>query len=82
MNYIKKYYEKIQAGEIVTSKRVAKVYKQLCEDIDNPGKYIFDEKKAMRPIKFIEKFCRQSKGEWEGKNINIAETINLGENNG
>lgn len=71
MNYIKKYYEKIQAGEIVTSKRVAKVYKQLCEDIDNPGKYIFDEKKAMRPIKFIEKFCRQSKGEWAGKNIKL-----------
>ena len=41
------------------------------KSLDYKTSYIFDEKKAMRPIKFIEKFCRQSKGEWAGKNIKL-----------
>ena len=71
MNYIKKYYEEICAGKIAVNKRIEKAYKKLCEDIENPGKYVFNEKKALRPIKFIESFCRQSKGEWAGKPIKL-----------
>ena len=38
----------------------------------NPdSRYIFDEKKAVRPIKFIEKFCKHSKGEWAGKSVKL-----------
>lgn len=70
-NYIKEYYEKIVKGDIVTSKRVKAVYKGLVYDIENPGKYHFDEKKALRPIEFIERFCKQSKGEWSGKPIKL-----------
>ena len=33
---------------------------------DHP-KYVFDEAKANRPIKFIESFCKHSKGELAGK---------------
>lgn len=70
-NYIKEYYEKILSGEIVTSKRVQEVYKRLVYDIDNPKEYHFDEKKALRPIEFIERFCKQSKGEWSGKPVKL-----------
>lgn len=71
MNYIKEYFNKIEAGEIVTSKRVYNVYKKLVHDIDNPDTFIFDEEKANRPIEFIERFCKHSKGEWAGKPIKL-----------
>lgn len=71
MNYIKEYFNKIEAGEIVTSKRVYNVYKKLVHDIDHPDAFIFDEEKANRPIEFIERFCKHSKGEWAGKPIKL-----------
>ena len=71
MNWIKEYADKIEAGEIVTSKRVRKVYARLVYDMDNPGKYRFDETKANRPIEFIERFCKHSKGEWAGQPVRL-----------
>ncbi len=72
MNYILKYLKAIENGEIIVSKRVYKVYKKLENDIKNPnGRYIFDEKKAVRPIEFIERFCKHSKGEWAGKPVKL-----------
>lgn len=70
-NPIKEYYEKIAKGEIVTSRRVREVYKKLVYDIDNPNKYHYDHLKAQRPIDFIQRFCKQSKGEWSGKPIKL-----------
>lgn len=66
-NYIEQYYKAIENGEIVTSKRVKKQYQKLIQDMEHHDKYIFDEAKAMRPIQFIENFCRHSKGELAGK---------------
>ncbi len=72
MNYILEYLKAIENGEIITSKRVYKVYKKLADNMKNPdSRYIFDEKKAVRPIKFIEKFCKHSKGEWAGKSVKL-----------
>lgn len=71
MNYIKEYFNKIEAGEIVTSKRVYNVYKKLVYNIDHPSNFIFDEEKANRPIEFISRFCANSKGEWAGKPITL-----------
>ncbi|MBD3950028.1 terminase large subunit [Tuanshanicoccus lijuaniae] len=70
MNAVVAYAKAIECGEIVTSRRVAKVYKNLKERIVNPsGKFIFDEVKAKRAIDFIEKFCKHSKGKWAGKPV-------------
>ena len=66
-NFIEQYYQAIENGEIVTSKRVKKQYQKLVQDMEHHDKYIFDEDKAMRPIQFIEQFCRHSKGELAGK---------------
>lgn len=69
MNYILEYLKAIENGEIIISKRV---YNKLADDMKNPdSKYIFDEKKAARPIEFIEKFCKNSKGEWAGKPVKL-----------
>lgn len=70
-NWVKEYYRKIEKGEIITSKRVHKIYKQLVEDIDNPGAYTFDNDRANRPIEFIERFCKHSKGEWAGQPVKL-----------
>lgn len=69
MNYIIEYFEKIKAGEYVVSNRVYKQYEKMVNDIYNSNKYIFDEERALRPIKFIETFCKHSKGEWAGKPV-------------
>lgn len=64
MNYIREYNDKIQSGEIITSRRVKEVYARLVKDMDNPDcPYYFDEKTANRPIEFTETFCKQSQGE-------------------
>lgn len=71
MNYIVEYFAAIKTGKCVVSKRVYKQYEKLVNDINNPDKYIFDESKADKPIKFIETFCKHSKGEWAGKPVKL-----------
>lgn len=71
MNYILQYWEAIESGKVLVSKRVRKQYQKLVDEIRNPGKYLFDEEKANRPIQFIETFCKHSKGEWAGKPLKL-----------
>ena len=72
MNYIEQYVKEIRAGRCIVSRRVRKVYEQLAADIKEPrGDYIFDERRANRPIEFIERYCRHSKGEWAGKPVKL-----------
>lgn len=66
-NYIIEYWQEIEKGNIVVSKRIYKQYQKLVQDIDHHDKYVYDSAKALRPIKFIESFCRHSKGELAGK---------------
>ncbi len=69
MNYIQAYYNLIVAGQVVVSKKVRKQFDKLIYDLNNPGKYHFDLEKATRPIEFVEKFCKHSKGQWAGKPV-------------
>ncbi len=71
MNYILEYWGAIESGKVLVSKRVYKQYKKLVEEIKNPGRYIFDERKANKPIEFIERFCKHSNGEWAGKPVKL-----------
>ena len=86
MNYIKEYYSWIEKNPDRVCDKVKKIYKRLVDEIDNPKEieilnestkqkekhtYIFDEEKANRPIVFIEKFCKHSKGKFAGKPIKL-----------
>ncbi len=87
MNYIQEYVDKIRSGEIIVSSKVKTLYYKLEDDIKNPKeiqiydeindeyenhRYIFDESKANRPIEFIEKFCKHSKGrKFAGKPVKL-----------
>jgi len=72
MNHIIEYNEKIQSGEIAASRRVRAVYARLASAADHTGgRYIFDVARANRPIAFIERFCKHSKGEWAGQPVRL-----------
>jgi len=86
MNYIKEYYDWIQNNPNKVCQKIKKIYKKLVEDIKTPKKvsitnkesgelevhtYVFDEEKGSRPIDFIEKYCRHSKGKWAGKPVRL-----------
>ena len=71
LNYIQEYFNQMQSGEIVVSKRVFRQYKSLVKDMEHHDKYFFDKDKANHPIEFIERFCRHSKGKWSGQPIEL-----------
>lgn len=72
MNYIEQYYNEIISGKHKVSKRIWKQYKKIVSDVHQPkDDYVFDEKKAGKPIRFIEQFCKHSKGEWAGNAIQL-----------
>ena len=71
-NYIRLYWERIQAGEIVACKRLKQQYAKLIDELDHPrDPWVFDIERANRPIEFIETFCRHSKGKWLGQPVRL-----------
>src|SRR5690554_2605938 len=71
-NYIRLYWDKIESGQVVVSKRVRQQYEKLIAELDNPkDPWVFDVERASRPIQFIETFCRQSKGRWIGQPLKL-----------
>lgn len=63
MNWVREYYDRIECGDIITSRRVKAVYERLVKEMDDDGSlYYFDEDTGERPILFIETFCKQSQG--------------------
>ena len=60
-NYILAYYQAIHDGSVTVGKWVKMLYQKIVDGIDS-GEYIFDQKKANRAIRFIEKFVKHNKG--------------------
>lgn len=72
MNFIVQYNDLLERGEIPAGRRIKTVYARLAaESLQDGGKCAFDEEKANRPIEFIERFCRHSKGEWAGQPVRL-----------
>lgn len=63
VNYILLYNKAIQSGKIAACSKIKKIYSMLADDCKRKGgDYHFDLERAMRPIFFVETFCKQSKG--------------------
>lgn len=64
-----RYAEMVIDGTIIASKKVILAAKRHMKDLARQGTkefpWIFSEEKAHRPIRFIEKFCRPSKGNFK-----------------
>lgn len=81
MSSIADYYKWLLDNPKKANKKILAVYAKLFKDISNKQvveylnkdtgeleskTYIFNPAKAKRPIEFIEKFCKHSKGKWAG----------------
>ncbi len=73
MNYVQEYIDKIRSGEIVVCNKIKQLYLGIIEPIlrDEHPLYYFNEKRGEKFITFAEKYCRLSKGEWNGKTIKL-----------
>lgn len=62
------YAERVIKGDIIAGKKVILACKRHMNDLKRQGTddfpYIFVEEKGHRPIRFIEKFCKPSKGDY------------------
>lgn len=69
-NPIIEYHNQIEKGEVVVSNKVKIVYKELVRVInDEEGEWEYNPQKALHAIKFIEGFCKHSKGSVAGKSF-------------
>lgn len=72
MNPVLEYADAITSDRVTVSKKVAQVYARLAREMRDPScPWTFDDGRAARPIQFIERFCRHSKGEWAGKPLKL-----------
>ncbi len=86
MTHIEEYYNYLLNNPDKANHKVLVVYKKLVDDLKTPKQvsffnaiteenethtYIFDEKRGLLPIRFIEMFCKHSKGKWAGKPIKL-----------
>jgi phage terminase large subunit-like protein len=58
---------------ITVSKKVQQACKRHLQDLDRQGtdgfSFIFDEERALRPIQFMEQFCKPSKGNFKNSQL-------------
>lgn len=86
MTYIEEYYNFLTNNPDKACYKVLSAYKKIVNDIKEPKKvsffnkiteeyethtFIFNEKKANKPIEFIERFCKNSKGKWAGQPLQL-----------
>lgn len=84
LTYIEEYYQFLLKNPDKANHKILVTYGKLVKDIYNPVQvsffneiseenethtYVFNLEKSMRPIQFIEKFCKHSKGKWAGKPV-------------
>lgn len=86
MSYIEEYYKWILDNPTKVNEKIRVIYEKLCKDMKISKRvsffnaelgetevhnYVFKEDAGLRPIKFIETYCRHSKGKWAGKPIEL-----------
>lgn len=69
-NYLIKYWNMIQRGEVIVGYWLKKEIENLVNDLKNP-RYIYDTTEAHKRIKFQEKLCLQSKAPFYMKPIKL-----------
>ena len=69
---ILEYYERIKSGDEVVSRKVARVYRKLAEDLSGSvgadgTVYHYSHSRANHILEFAENYCRHSKGKLGGQ---------------
>ena len=71
-NPILEYYERIKSGDEVVSRKIARVYRKLAEDLNGSvgadgTVYHYSHSRANHILEFAENYCRHSKGKLGGQ---------------
>ena len=69
---ILEYYERIKSGDEVVSRKIARVYRKLAEDLSGSAGadgtvYHYSHSRANHILEFAENYCRHSKGKLGGQ---------------
>ena len=70
-NYILLYWQEIQSNRILVGRKIYKTYEKIVHDLNNPGKFYYDELRAKHALYFIEEYCRHSQGELGGQKVKL-----------
>jgi phage terminase large subunit-like protein len=72
-NYVKEYIDEIAKSNIVVCKRIKQLYFNIISPIieGKDKNYYFDLEKGNKFIEFTERYCKQSKGAWNGKHLKL-----------
>ncbi len=66
-NPVMEYWNKIESGEEIVSKKIYNLYKYLAYLVNNPGEYFYSPKRANHILEFAENYCVISKGLGAGR---------------
>ena len=70
-NPIREYWQKIESGEEIVSQKIYKTIRHVVQQMDHPGEYYYDPRRANHILEFAETFCRHSKGKFGGKLVQL-----------
>ena len=69
-NWLLRYYQAIEDGSVTVGHWIHLLYERIISDLENKV-YFFDQKKANKAVRFIEKFCHHSKGKLAPKLVKL-----------
>lgn len=70
-NPIREYWQAIEDGREVVSRKVYKTYRHLIWQLDNPGEYFYSHARANHVLEFFENYCHHSKGKYGGRLVEL-----------
>ena len=70
-NPIREYWQAIEEGREVVSRKVYKTYRHLIRQMDEPGEYFYSPARANHVLEFFENYCHHSKGKFGGRLVEL-----------
>lgn len=70
-NPILEYWNQIESGQEVVSRKIYLWYKYVAHQVNNPGEYFYSPKRANHVLEFAENYCKLSKGAGAGKSVRL-----------
>ena len=70
-NPILEYWQEIESGREVVSKKIYKTYKHVVKQLDSAGPYFYSPARANHVIEFFENYLRHSKGKLGGRLVKL-----------
>lgn len=70
-NPILEYWNLIESGQEIVSRKIYLWYKYVAHQVNHPGEYFYSPKRANHVLEFAENYCKLSKGAGAGKPVRL-----------